>query len=216
MSIRRNQTGFTLIELMIATIVFSVVLLLCTASLIYVGRLYYKGVTASKTQETARAIMDEVAQAIQFSGTDVTPESPLGTTYDVRAYCIGGRLYTYQVGKQVTTTGVLGANQARHAMVVNDNPGCTSAAVPQQMDPLSPADSKELVAERMRLTKLEITPVNPAAGLYRVTVKVVHGNDDLLDNVGSPDPGTINCKLGQGSQYCAVSELTTTVQKRVK
>ncbi len=54
--------GFTIIELLIATTIFSVVLLLAASGLLYIGRLYYKGLTSSATQEAARNIMQELTQ----------------------------------------------------------------------------------------------------------------------------------------------------------
>src|SRR5690606_22524615 len=88
-----GQKGFTIVELMIATSVFSVVLLLCTYGLLAIGRSYYKGVTISRTQETARLIVDDVAEAIQFNGGAVVL-NPAG-----RMYCIGSRRYSYALNE---------------------------------------------------------------------------------------------------------------------
>jgi prepilin-type N-terminal cleavage/methylation domain-containing protein len=41
-----NRSGFTIIELMIATAVFSVVLLLCATALVTIGNMYRRGITA--------------------------------------------------------------------------------------------------------------------------------------------------------------------------
>lgn len=45
-----NTSGFTLIELMIATTVFSVVMLISTYGFIKINQYYTKGVNAARTQ----------------------------------------------------------------------------------------------------------------------------------------------------------------------
>ena len=60
-----DQSGFTLLELMIATTIFSVILLLCTVGLIQIGKTYYKGSAIVRTQNVARDITDNITQAIQ-------------------------------------------------------------------------------------------------------------------------------------------------------
>ena len=61
-----NQTGFTIVELMIATVIFSMVLLVCSYAIIHAGRMYYKGMIMSKTQDTARKIIDSASDAIKY------------------------------------------------------------------------------------------------------------------------------------------------------
>ena len=63
---RAEQNGFTIIELLIATTVFSLILLISVAGILQISRMYYRGVTQSRTQETARSIIDEVGEAIRF------------------------------------------------------------------------------------------------------------------------------------------------------
>src|SRR5215813_11934354 len=64
--------GFTILELLIASGVFAVILLVVAVGVIRFSNDYYRGVTASKTQSAARAIMLRVSQSIEF-GKTVTP-----------------------------------------------------------------------------------------------------------------------------------------------
>lgn len=117
-----RQNGFTIVELLIATMVFSVVLLLVTFGILQVSRVYYKGVTEANTQNVARGIMDSVSQAIQFSGGAVstTPGSPVaGTSY---GFCVNNQLYSYMLGYQLTDAITLLSDQTHHAMVVRTVP----------------------------------------------------------------------------------------------
>ncbi len=107
-----NQKGFTLVELMIATTVFSVILLGATTAVIQIGRMYYKGVIASRSQETARRVIDEISRAIQFNSGEIT--NPLdgtgqtlvvqqgaGTKIGVSSVCVGTTRFTYALNAQV-------------------------------------------------------------------------------------------------------------------
>lgn len=203
-----SHDGFTLIELLVATLVFSVILMLCTFGILQITRSYYKGVASTRTQQTARAAIDRISQAIQFSGGTITaPISPNGST---QAVCIGGQQFNYLLN----TKFVEGTN---HALVVNG--GCNSSSTAQNLASAS-ATGEELLAPNMRLAKFSIT--SGANNLYNITIRVVYGDDDLLsDNLkadGSPgNDGVLDsCKTPTaGSQFCAVSELSTQVEKRI-
>jgi prepilin-type N-terminal cleavage/methylation domain-containing protein len=209
-SIARNAKGFTIMELLIATVVFGVVLLVVTTAILQFTRVYYKGITESNVQETARTIADSIAQGIQFSGGMVTETVGTPTAGNSYAFCIGEYQYSYQVGHQLEDGAATGTKKP-HALVRNYLAGCTSSSTPQSMSG-STVTGRELLAPDMRLAKMDIDNVGTDA--YRVSVKVVYGDDDLLDN---PTAATAKCKnIRAGTQFCAVSEITTTVVKRVE
>jgi prepilin-type N-terminal cleavage/methylation domain-containing protein len=203
-----SNKGFTIIELLIATAVFSVVLLLCAIAMLQIGRSYYQGVTAIKAQEAARAITDNISRDIQFEGGSVTGPSATPS----QTYCVGSYRYSFVLNKQrkVDSPAV---NQSRHVLIKEKLAGCVIG--PGLNLAIDTANTEELVPEGMRLVKLAVTPVPPASSkLYKVTVKVVSGEDEVLDFPGDPDK--IACKtIRDGAQFCAVSELSTIVQKRV-
>jgi prepilin-type N-terminal cleavage/methylation domain-containing protein len=72
-----KSSGFTIVELMISTLVFSVILLVVTFGIVHFTNSYYRGINGSTTQDTARTIVDSVTQAIQFSSGTITS----GTNY---------------------------------------------------------------------------------------------------------------------------------------
>ena len=202
---RRHSAGFTIIELLISTIVFGVVLLVVATAILQFTRVYYKGITESNVQETARTIADDIAQGIQFNGGTVTNTPPGPATGVFYAFCIGDRQYSYQVGHQLTD-GTPTATQKRHVLVNASVAGCTSSTPAQSMN------GREMLAPSMRLARMEVTSVG--TNLYRVSVRVVYGDDDLLDN---PTTSAATCKnIRAGTQFCAVSDITTTVVKRVE
>jgi len=210
-SLRQRSGGFTILELMIATMVFAVVLMVVTIGILQVARVYYKGVTETNTQNTARFIIDTIAQTIQFSGGNVTttPSSPLaGTDY---AFCIGNRQFSYRLGWQVENGLNPTQNQTWHALVQNTTAGCSSSSAAQNLSNQT-ISGRDLIGRHMRLSNLVVQ--NLGANQYRVTVRVVFGDNDLLSN---PTTATSTCQnVTAGTQFCAVSELSTVVLKRVE
>lgn len=213
--------GFTIVELMVATMVFSVVLLLVTAGIIQVARVYYKGVTEANTQNAARSIIDNISQAIQFSGDDVsgTETSPTaGTDYD---FCLGNTHVSYKLGRQVKNNPS-GGDQTWHAIVANNIPGCAGAS-PQTLNQQT-ISGRDLMPQDMRLSNLVVERVGTAQpAQYRVTVRVVYGDSDLLYSPSAPTAtdgharADASCRAQTaGTQFCAVSELSTVVVKRVQ
>jgi hypothetical protein len=68
--------------------------------------------------------------------------------------------------------------------------------------------ARELLPVNMRLARLSLT--YRGSNLYDLTIRVVSGENDLLDAAHD------NCSGSKaGTQFCAVSELTTVVQKRL-
>lgn len=217
---RNSLGGFTIVELMIATTVFSVILLLATFALLQVGRTYYKGITLTKTQNVARSIMDTISQDIQFSGDLVTipdpssypPDPPDTHASDPYAICIGNHRYSVKLDQKVSGT-------ATHALVYDANIiGCLTAASGYMDAALTDPNSKELLDPNMRIAKLTVTNTPTNLDLYTINLIVVYGDNDLLnEDTTSPNPNYHKQCLSvqAGTQFCAVVSLSTTVQKRI-
>lgn len=217
-----QQKGFTIIELLIATSVFSVVLLIASTASIQIGRLYYKGLVSARTQEVARNVMDSVGQDLQFSDSksfkqDYTDsglaqinwatQSPSEPVSHAFAVCIGSSRYTYWLGQQVQ-----GGN---HGLVVDTAPasGCAPAA-----------SGTELLGDNMRLTQFSVVRPATNTGTYNLSIKVAYGDSDLLTTynedgsrvTGSELKDTL-CRSGiAGNSFCATSMLDTTVKRRLE
>lgn len=224
--------GFTIVELMIATSVFALILLLMTFGMLQIGRTYYKGLTSSRTQTAARGIIDQISQGIQFSGGEVTTtegqDNTDGTTY---TFCINNTRYTYILGWEVVDSSPNSVlHQSRHGLVTDTVASNCNSAGPLN-DPLSALPSSlangqtELLGPFMRLAKLDIQLDSTKPTLYDITVRVVYGDDDLLcspnitddctNPTSTPNVADAICKPGAGSQFCAVSQLSTVVEKRL-
>lgn len=205
---RQQPSGFTIVELMIATLIFSLVVILITVGVLSFTRAYYKGVHQSTTQNTARLIIEDIAQAIQFSGGEIQPT--LTVTSNSHGFCIGNQRYSFVLGKQLTDDAAPTATQTYHALVMDKGASCAGASA-QNVESATVAGT-ELLRPMMRLSNLAITPIS-GTDMFKIDIRIVYGDDDLLENPAAPDA---RCKVGiSGSQYCAQVELTTTVKKRI-
>lgn len=193
-----RQKGFTIIELLIATMVFSVLLLLCMSGIVYVGRLYYKGVTSQAVQEVSRSSLDQIRADYELnSGTfKVLPSNGAND-----GFCIGQNLYSYELGRRITTND-------GHALVVRTAPECLeNSVIPDDVSGSNPA-WREMLGVGMQLQTLDIVEDNDHVGAS-ISINVVLGEADLFD----PDTGL--CNTAPGSQYCANSSLSTYATRRI-
>jgi prepilin-type N-terminal cleavage/methylation domain-containing protein len=231
-----NAKGFTILELMIATVVFSVLLLGAATMLVQIGRLYYKGVVTSRTQEATRTVTDDIGRSLQFGSNDVvipaadlTVNTPAGNVA-VKAFCIGSTRYSYIINGQVSSAVEAyepGDNQeqrVRHGLWRDskaDN-ACTPLNIladnPQLPGNTGDSEGREMLGEGMRLYKL--APPRKLgdtedSGLVSFSVGIVYGADDgVIDFTdGLDNPRCFGAALG--AQWCAVSALETTVFRRI-
>src|SRR5581483_9172525 len=94
-----NSKGFTITELVIATAVFSVVLMLGVVGFVQIGKQFYKGVSVSQTRDIASQIMNAITSDIRLSQGGVqnvgfqTTDPTTGTTTSLYGYCIVNHIY---------------------------------------------------------------------------------------------------------------------------
>ncbi len=220
----KRQQGFTIIELLIATAVFSVVLLTISAAIIQIGRIYYKGVTSAQTQDAARALVDGVGRVLQFNTGEVVQGGGLDNAEDPfsHAICIDNNHYSFRFGQQNVS--------GKHAMLLKTVPGGCVSERAQDLSTNGPFDGEELLGDHMRLANFEVKQLsNPR--LYKIIARVVYGDDELLcspsvgncGNTATMSPAEIeaardlSCRnIRSGTQFCAVSELSTIVERRLE
>ena len=207
-NLRKRQDGFTIVELGIATLVFSTVLLLITYGLVRVGKAFTKSVTTAQTQEVARTIIDDVSQAIQFSGGEIS--NGLTGSNGSEGFCVGNRRYSFVEDQRV------GAGTA-YGFVVDTDDSCNGATPAQNLQTMGgvTAGSRELMGQNMSLDRFELAQTSQE-GYWTIRVRVVYGEYGVdLEDPNSD--GLMTCMINAGnSEYCAVTDLQTTVQKRVE
>ena len=221
----QKQRGFTIIELLIATTVFSLVLLITMAGILEITRMYYRGVTQSRTQEVARQIIDEISESIRYSTAEVSQLTQPGDESYGRLF-MGSKLYSYTIGRQLSPAPTDNATQSRHVLWYQEGADVSVGVDLNNDDPCHAIANKdlcqsprELLAEKMRLGSFEVVRENENGNeAYRVSLSVVYGDDDLLtvdSNQNNPFP--YSCRsANRGSEYCAVSNLSVIVNRRLQ
>lgn len=218
---KRNQQGFTIVELLIAMTIFTIVLLVLTGAVVQIGRLYTKGLTASRTQEVARAVIDDLSRAIQYT-PGVIKELAATPADNTSSVCVGSRRYDFIQNRLVDKNQTTG-----RSLVSGDDPAnCTSTT-----NLITASTGNEMLGNDMRVSNLAIDTTSLTTGAYRVTVRIVYGADDLLCTQAAGNCNNnvelnaaqlraakdLQCKnIRSGTQFCAVSELSTIVERRLQ
>ncbi len=213
----KHQNGFTIVELMIATVVFSTVMLVITVGVIQFSRIYYTSINRSRTQNVARTIVSQLSQAVQFTGVVITPSTiDSGTGLDY--FCAGGKIYTFRTGTQYTGDT---ASAGAPGLYVMPRPSGCSPLISAEYDD---ARGQQLLGKGMCISRLSLTSAAAAGSqMYNISLTLVYADYDLLAGTASATScapassgATVACKSGEGSQYCAVSPLNATVQRRLQ
>ncbi|MGZ6004592.1 MAG: PulJ/GspJ family protein [Candidatus Saccharimonadales bacterium] len=212
-SLNQRQKGFTIAELLIATAIFSMMMLVVSFVIISIGKNFNKGVTETRTQDAARNIIDKITKDIQFGGLPITsPGVTLATPY---AICIGQDRFSINVNQEL----VDGVN---HGVILDtpslDSPPETCAISPPITNltggslPSGSPRPLELLSPGMRVTDLTVVPLVSNPTVYQVHITVVYGDDDLISGSGS----SVVCNNSAGSQFCAVADISATVEARTR
>lgn len=218
--IHNNQKGFTILELIIASTVFSLIMLLSTTGLIQIGKTYHKGQITSKTQETTRGIAEEVSREVQFSNESIRPAPPkkYGSTgalndVDVNAVCVGDTRYTYVVGQPKAKLGQDDdpnnlSNPTLKHLLWTDKISVNAICTAENLSGSLSSSGRELLAQNMRLPSFNIAPDGDNV---KINIKAYYGDFDLagVDGTGACE------STKNGGQFCASSELNTVVSRRI-
>ncbi len=201
-----HSRGFTIIELMIATSAFSLLLMAMLSAFVFLGRLYYKGISEANTQEVARSVLSRTSDVVRLSGSSIA-NAPASFGWD-GAHCIGNKKYSYKINKQLTSNVEDDTLQSDQVLIESDDPGCSNT---RSSDPRPGDNPNELLEELMGLAEFNILEQN---NLVDVDITITLGDNDQFtrDDQGK----AIGCQSDMaGSEFCAVSELDTVVFRKV-
>lgn len=226
--------GFTVIELMIALSILSVILVTAASLMIRIGSLYSKGVNAANLQNANRNIISDITTTLEFSGSSPSGcATDIGITCytdkinaagtDVYAYCIGTTRFSYVLNRKSGTTEAPGFSPVPHVLwrdTMQTSGVCTpldivtKPTIGLETDPSTvPNSGYDMVPANMRLTRFRIEQLPPnTSGIYKVDVWMAYGDSDLVQADGD---GHVTCSGGPGNQYCSGANISTTVVRRV-
>jgi prepilin-type N-terminal cleavage/methylation domain-containing protein len=217
---KQESSGFTIIELMIATIVFSMVLVVLLASFMQIGRMFYKGVSLSNTNEATRTLVEDLVTDVRFFAQTPISCDPTSNCIGVKKYfCVGNNRYTYILGTKTQDSDITNpaVNTFTAGMVRDTIEGCP----PPTVIGIN-TNPKQLLGLSMQLNAMDF--VSNSNGVYIHAHVLFYGVDD--QNFVSKDPSKNTPALAltapdaycEGSlfstQLCAASDIQTIVQLR--
>jgi len=183
----KNQSGFTIIEILLAMAIFSFVMITVITAFTQIIRSYRKGVVSQRTQEATREIIDLISKEARVS-TDVF----VGT--DVPA---GVKLLCFKDGSQFEY------NQTDHTLKQGTTiVGCNTHDV----------NAKSVVSEDLDVLRFKPqikSTTKPITLGFNIDLLVATDNGpDSLISGDACDP------LKAGSQFCSTSSLKTSIGLR--
>jgi prepilin-type N-terminal cleavage/methylation domain-containing protein len=218
---RKNQKGFTIVELLIATAVFAVVLLVAQASFLQIGHLFYRGVSINQTQEAADHIFQDINGNFQTAPSVASSiNSPAGYDY----YCVGNTRYTYRINNEVDTSAATADHSpsGNFGILKDTLPGAGAACatpcsdtggIPCPSGTVKLNNPAELLGDKTRIEKFDVTPSTSTSNLYNLSIVLAYGDDNTLTYHVPGDFSTVACQGDSHNDFCAVSSINTAVYK---
>ncbi len=222
--LHRASRGFTILELVIASMTFSTILLICTAGVLYIGKLYYKSITQARTQETARTLVEEISRPLQFNGgTPIASPTQVKSGATVGSLCVNYTRFSYALDQELSDVSDTANHKIKHVLwrdsLTNKNscpPLDLTPNVPSDINTSAAGPAQELMAPSTRILVLNASQVGgPTSPLWKVRIRLIYGDNDLLQSTAIPADKR-SCVGGSGGQFCGVSDLSTIVTKRIQ
>lgn len=190
----KNKTGFTIIELLIATAVFSIVLLVFVSAFLRISELFYKGVNLANTQETARNMIQNISNDIQFYRLPPQNYPTLGY------FCVGNNRYTYKLGTQYSPGSSTDIGVFKETL---------ATCLPPSAQAPNLSKGEELLDPGMQVNALNLTC---ALGQCNVSTHVVfYGSDPTVLAPNAQDPAAQCSGPDNSTQYCATADYSSTI-----
>lgn len=217
---KRSTAGFTITELMIATTVFAVVLVIAQTMFVQIGHLFYRGVSITNTQDVANHIFQDINGNFQNATGFQSYRNSSAGGYDY--YCIGHTRYTYRIDNQVhtdqaathsATTGNFGiVKDTLHGTGDECAPPCDDVS-PTCDNPLN--NPVELLGDKMRVEQFNIIQPVSTSNLYNVKIVIAYGDTNALTYRTAGDLSTVSCQGDHNNNFCAVSQINTAVYRGI-
>lgn len=224
-----SKKGFTLIEFLLSSAIFSFFLVIVMIGFMQINRSYNRGLTVKSVQQSARIIVEDISRTIANNPGQVTflePDATNPSSPDSFRMCIDTVKYSWNgVDSNMDYTDEAYTDDTAQFILVKSNVGDSCEEAP------SIAGAKSLVSGSMNnitdstdgegdgdlvIQYLSIEPVPDLEGVYIIDL-VLSTDDEALTNRGID----ANCSFTEGDaggeaakQYCSVITMTTSVSSR--
>lgn len=231
-----NANGFTIIELMIAIAILSVILILCTVVLIGISNYYTKGINIASVQNDNRNIVNQLTTDIQFSAIsmaqrsqEVSDSSVPGGQVPISAFCFGDIRYSYVLGivngiaHSLWRDQMSGSGSCYPLNLTQSTPSCEGIVL-GCLPTSSTSSGNNLLPSNMHLASFTIMPVTSNNDIYKITIGLALGSSSsyfepsVSSNPAQPlkiENNNYVCKSSIGQQFCATSTLSAMATRRL-
>lgn len=191
-SLRQSEAGYTLVELSIILVIFSVLLIGSLTTFVFIGRIYYRGLYHSQVQDVANQIASSLTETIRTSGATITgaheavetipPGGQATWVHNWYYWCVGNKQYAYEkVAQDKYSIRYVGEDDEDYGLVVTSTTSCHSdvaTGFKRPDDPLNRPDSIELLRPNMHLINFDIQPVpDEQSNLFQIKIRIAYGGD---------------------------------------
>src|SRR5665213_2350432 len=155
-----DNSGFTILELIIATAIFSGALLMLMLGFLSISKSYTRGLTVTETQNTARNVINATSQSIEFGSISSyqPPPAPPPSGPVSGWFCADNYIFAYTLGQEVTAShNALERIPSAICPIPSSNCPTQSGAISADCY-ANATGAVELLGPRMRLAALSITP----------------------------------------------------------
>jgi prepilin-type N-terminal cleavage/methylation domain-containing protein len=237
MNIFRNQRGFTFVELVIAMALSSFLMIVLTSGIIQLYRIYQSGQGIRATQQNARFVAEELSRDIRDSGgflvgassnpTITVGGAPVTLHHDaicvVQSYAktgtiprvglpdldaANGNLILYYVKPRTGNMFDVYRQDIGQKAISIDPATNSFAEVGGSCAPGSGSEQR-LSNDDASIAQFSVAPPTSAhPELVNFTMSFVSSTAHD-DEINYSDPTNVRCRDGAGSQYCSMTQLTS-------
>lgn len=205
-----TNKGFTIVEVLIASLVFSALLLLCMEGIVRIAKVYVKNSSINQANEFSKSFSGDITQQIKYGAEPkFTPGNP-------SFLCVSDSGYKIEFNKSQE-------DSAQNPVVKIEDVGCTlyNNSSNYSVGAYNPVN---IAPNNIRILKFNLTNTGLTNPVWVVNMRVAIGAKDLLvDSSNKPltdpssDPTEALCKPGiAGSEFCAVIGISTAATRRMR
>lgn len=214
MTAKRNNTGFTLIELMLSMTFVAFIMIFIVTSIVQTMRIYNKGLAVRDINQSGRQLTEDMtrtlryANAIQFSANGYQATS--------KRICANGVTYAWNIetapGVFTTTNTYTAPDTATpiHFIRVDDKGGLL-CNIPAPSIPRS--QSRDILSSQLAVQRLSLAS-SEAGRIVTITALISTQGLNRPLGPGRPTASGFECSTGSDGAFCAFGEFQTTVYIR--
>lgn len=230
-----SESGFTIVELLMAMAFISVLLVIITLTIIQVSNIYNKGLTMRAVNQSGTTISTDIRQTLGSSqpfdvSTSFFLQSSNGGPTTSVGDAVGGRLctgtytYVWNFGKSNVPVNVYSGDDKKIGFVrVRDAGSQYCANLGSKIDDSDRSDPREFLSTDDTILAIQSFGISKLAddvsigqALYRVVFEIGTNDQGALQQTQRIDTIDTSCKPPSDDEalqdYCAVNQFDFTVQ----